>query len=46
LTSRNRADISRRHVQSTTRRGTSAPWEPSRLGVVNLQTGKIANGPQ
>jgi hypothetical protein len=46
LTSRNRTDISCRDVQSTTRRGTSAPREPSRLGVVNLQTGKIANGPQ
>jgi hypothetical protein len=33
-------------VQATTRRGTNAPRERPRLGVVNLETGEITDGPQ
>jgi hypothetical protein len=46
LASRDRTDIYSRDVQSTIRRGTNAPRERPRLGVVNLETGEITDGPQ
>ena len=43
---RERTDIYSRDVKSTIRRSTSAPQLRPRLGVVNLQTGEITEGPQ
>jgi hypothetical protein len=45
-TSRDRKDIYSRDAQTTIRRGTSTPRERPRLGVVNLETGEITDGPQ
>ena len=46
LAIRERVNIYSRDVQSTIRRGTNAPRERPRLGVVNLETGEITDGPQ
>ena len=45
-TSRDREDIYSRDAQTTIRRGTNTPRERPRLGVVNLETGEITDGPQ
>jgi len=46
-TSRDRSDIFSLDAQSTIRRVTyAAPRERTRLGVVNLETGEITDGPQ
>ena len=46
LASRDRTDIYSCDVQYIIRRGTNAPRERPRLGVVNLETGEITDGPQ
>jgi hypothetical protein len=46
LTSGHRTDIYSRDVQTILRRGTNAARERPRLGVVNLETGEITDGPQ
>src|ERR1035437_5262598 len=45
-TSRDRKDIYSRDARTTIRRGTNTPRERPRLGVVNLETGEITDGPQ
>jgi hypothetical protein len=45
LTTCDRTDVYGCDVQSTIPRGTNAPRERPRLGVVNLETGEIADGP-
>lgn len=44
-TSHDRTHIYGRDVEATIRRGTNAPRERPRLGVVNLETGEITDGP-
>ena len=44
-TNRERKDIYSRDAQTTIRRGTNTPRERPRLGVVNLETGEITDGP-
>ena len=45
-TSRDRKDNYSRDAQTTIRRGTNTPRDRPRLGVVNLETGEITDGPQ
>jgi hypothetical protein len=45
-TSRDRSNSYSRDVQSTIRRATNDPRARPRLGVVNLETGEITEGPQ
>ena len=45
-TIRDRKDTYSRDARTTILRGTNTPWERPRLGVVNLETGEITDGPQ